>query len=157
MKEIVSREKCQRLVLIGHSQGTVILYDYLRSKWDDVTLASIEHIDIVTVGSPLGHIYQNYFPDYEEPVAHAAALNAKLRSWTNLWRADDPIGHHLDIVGGGFIDNVALPAGGHVDYWKDEIVCKVILTLTDQRTSRPVPSVTLSRTARASPSPQPVQ
>lgn len=131
MREIVSRENCQRLVLVGHSQGSVILYDYLRSKWDDVTLASIERIDIITLGSPLGHIYQNYFPDYEQQVPYASELNPKLRSWTNLWRADDPIGHRLDIVGGGFIDNIALPAGGHVDYWRDNTVSRVILTVCD--------------------------
>ncbi len=156
MKEIVSREQCQRLVLIGHSQGSVILYDYLRSKWDDITLASIERIDIVTLGSPLGHIYQAYFPDYEEPVTHAGALNKKLRSWTNLWRADDPIGHHLDIIRGGFIDNIALPAGGHVDYWKDEHVCRVILDLTEHRPQKPLSMPILNGTARAAGSPPPL-
>jgi hypothetical protein len=131
MREILARERCQRLVLVGHSQGSVILYDYLRSKWDDTTLASIERIDIVTLGSPLGHIYQHYFPDYEAPADRPADLNAKLKSWINLWRADDPIGHAVDVIGGGFIENVALPPGGHVDYWKDEAVCRVILDRID--------------------------
>lgn len=131
MREIMARERCQRLVLVGHSQGSVILYDYLRSKWDDATLASIERIDIITLGSPLGHIYQHYFPDYEAPADTPADLNAKLRSWINLWRADDPIGHAVDVIGGGFIENVALPPGGHVDYWKDEAVCRVILDRVD--------------------------
>lgn len=127
MHEILSRERCRRLILIGHSQGSVILYDYLRTKWDDQTLASVERIDIITLGSPLGHIYQHYFPDYELRAASAADLNAKLKSWTNLWRADDPIGHEVDVIAGDFIENIPLPPGGHVDYWREEKVCSIIL------------------------------
>lgn len=139
MHEILSRERCRRLILIGHSQGSVILYDYLRTKWDDQTLASVERIDIITLGSPLGHIYQHYFPDYERKVASPAELNSKLKSWTNLWRADDPIGHEVDVITGDFIENIPLPPGGHVDYWREEQVCRIIIERISGSHTLPAP------------------
>ncbi len=127
----IEKENCQRLILIAHSQGTVVLHDYLRSNRDDKTLAKTQRIDIVTVGSPLAHFYQHYFPSYEAVTMSANRLNPRLASWTNLYRIDDPIGARLNVVSDNFIVNEALPPGGHLDYWKDPRVCDVILNLID--------------------------
>jgi hypothetical protein len=128
-------ERCQQLVLVAHSQGTVILHDYLRSKQDEKTLEgaarNTARIDIVTCGSPLAHFYQHYFPAYASVTMSAEKLNPKLKSWSNFYRIDDPIGAKVAVVSDGFIRNVALRGGGHMDYWKEPEVCDAILDLID--------------------------
>ena len=131
MEGIIGIEPIDRLVFVTHSQGTVIMHDYLRSVRDDKALANIKRVDVVTLASPLTHIYQHYFRAYEVQSGSAFALNPKLASWTNLWRIDDPIGNRVDIVLDGFVRNEPLPKGGHVNYWKEERVCEVILDLLD--------------------------
>lgn len=128
---IMAVEKFDRLVFLTHSQGTVIAHDYLRSVRDKKMPASIKRIDVITLASPLSHIYQHYFRTYEMQTGSAAALNPKLASWTNMWRIDDPIGGRVDIVEGDFIRNEPMRRGGHVNYWREERVCEVILDVID--------------------------
>ncbi len=136
MMEVVAAEKFTRVIFVAHSQGTVILYDYLRSGSSETTLASASRFDIVTLASPLTHIYRHYFHSYDGSFAAAAEVNPKLGSWTNMWRIDDPIGHRIDLVENGFIGNETLPAGGHTNYWRDDRVCEVILSLIDPPSSQ---------------------
>ena len=138
LMELIDKGDYQRLILVAHSQGTVILHDYLRSNRDDKTLKKTKRIDIVTLGSPLGHFYQHYFPSYESITMSAERLNPRLQSWLNLYRIDDPIGAKVEVVSGNFIVNKALPAGGHIDYWKEPQVCSAILDLIDPARVKPV-------------------
>jgi hypothetical protein len=152
VKSVVSDEKCDHLIFLAHSQGTVILFDYLRSARDDATLARIGRIDVVTLGSPLGHLYGYYFPLYDASVATAGELNPKLASWTNMWRVDDPIGNSVDVVADGFVVNKRLPPGGHVNYWKEPQVIGAVLDLIDKSVAKPPPLVVpppLPRAAQA--------
>lgn len=137
LMELIDKGNYQQLILVAHSQGTVILHDYLRSNRDDKTLKKTQRIDIVTMGSPLAHFYQHYFPSYELITMSPNQLNPRLELWTNLYRIDDPIGARVDAVTGGFIVNKALPAGGHIDYWKEPLVCDVILDLIDPARVKP--------------------
>lgn len=156
MEGLIAKEPFDRLVFVTHSQGTVIMHDYLRSVRDDRMLGHIKRIDVVTLASPLSHIYQHYFRAYEVQSGTAAALNPRLASWTNLWRIDDPIGSRVDIVLDGFVRNEPMPKGGHVNYWREDRVCEVILDVIDPtpslgpRPSRPVP-----RAADSKPEPVP--
>ncbi|MGQ0673885.1 MAG: hypothetical protein ACT4N2_13555 [Hyphomicrobium sp.] len=145
MNRIVQHEHCQNLILVAHSQGTVILLDYLMSTEDDAALAKAKDLHIVTLGSPIDHIYKHYFPKYDASVDSADLLNPKLRSWTNIYRVDDPIGNKVEAISGGFITNIVLPAGGHVDYWKEERVCEVILDLVDPGRPSVQPKTTAQR------------
>lgn len=135
MQELTKGEQLDRLVFVAHSQGSVILHDYLMSKFDDATLQAIKRLDLVTLGSPLGHLYQYYFEQYSHEVSGATALHPKLSTWTNMWRVDDPIGNRVDIIPGGFIRNVPLAPGGHINYWKEQPVCEAILKLIDPPTA----------------------
>ena len=88
----------------------------------------IGEIHMVTLGSPLSHLYAYYFDEYARPLQRSE-LRGNVRSWVNFWRIDDPIGNRVDIVAGDFIDNRPLGPGGHVDYWKEDAVRDYICTL----------------------------
>ncbi len=148
MEHVVAGGGFDRLVFVAHSQGTVILYDYLAEANDDETLKSARRIDVLTLASPLSHLYQHYFHDYETKRRPAPEINPKLASWTNIWRIDDPIGNRIDIVEGDFVRNEVIRAGGHIDYWKETRVCEAILELID-------PALGTTRTL-IHPSPRPV-
>ncbi|MEL6622702.1 MAG: hypothetical protein AAFQ11_07490, partial [Pseudomonadota bacterium] len=100
------------------------------SAWDDNTkrlFKRVTALDLVTVGSPLKHLYRYYFDDYdrsEMAAPETERLISRLRSWTNLWRVDDPIGRDVDLH--PVIQNIGLPPGGHLDYWREEAVCSVL-------------------------------
>ena len=141
MSEVIKPGNFDRLVFVTHSQGTVIMHDYLTSKRDEAELRDVKHIDVITLASPLSHIYQHYFHDYERATRPAARLSPRLRSWTNLWRIDDPIGQRVDIVLDDFISNVALGPGGHVNYWKEDEVCEAILNAIDPARAKASSSV----------------
>lgn len=129
MENTIAGQRVDRLILVAHSQGTVIVHDYLANHDNLVppahdastVLYDVKQIDVVTVGSPLTHIYKHYFRDYERPGEidpKKPPLIARVNSWTNLWRVDDPIGQHVDIIDG--VTNVGLAPGGHADYWRED-------------------------------------
>lgn len=129
MQNVVTEKNFDHLIFVAHSQGSVILYDYLRSKRDEKSIQGARRIDIVTVGSPLTHLYQYYFDNYDQENVAPETLNEKLGSWKNFWRIDDAIGNRVDIMAGGFVGNQPLGAGGHVDYWEEREVRSAILDL----------------------------
>lgn len=133
MDTVVAAERLDRVIFVAHSQGSVILLDYLRTGRDDNDLAEARRIDVVTLASPLTHIYQHYFPAYAALNTEAHRLNPKLASWTNFWTIDDPIGNRVDVVNGAFIQNIPLEPGGHVDYWREPKVCDAIVALIREK------------------------
>jgi hypothetical protein len=144
VERLVRENRFDRIVFVAHSQGSVVLYEYLLSKEDDEDLARVGRIDVVTVGSPLTHLYQYYFEEYGRARPEAGSLNPKLATWTNLWRLDDPIGNSVDILAGGFVQNLELGLGGHVDYWREPKVCQTILDQIApgwKSLSRPAPAL----------------
>jgi hypothetical protein len=142
MEKLVAREPIDKLIFLTHSQGTVIAFDYLRSREPSPALSRVGEVHLVTLGSPLTHIYAYYFDEYERPV-QKSDLRGNIQSWTNFWRIDDPIGNRVDVVAGNFIDNRPLGRGGHVDYWRDENVRRHILGLIEgdrPATAAPAPA-----------------
>jgi hypothetical protein len=133
LKEIVDAEQFDRLIFVAHSQGSVILHDYLSGNRDDASIRRARRVDILTLGSPLSHLYQYYFARYEATSAGPEALNPRLNSWINMWRVDDPIGNRIDLFGGAFVENIPLRPGGHVDYWRDPEVIRSIIDLIEER------------------------
>lgn len=131
MHDVIARQGFDRLVFVTHSQGSVIMHDYLRDRRNAPTLSGFSRIDVVTLASPLTHLYQHYFAAYASASADANDVHPRLATWTNMWRVDDPLGNRVDIVNGGFIDNRQLGPGGHVDYWKESEVCSAIMRLID--------------------------
>lgn len=147
---IMTTERFDRLVFLTHSQGTVIMHDYLRSARDNKMPGNIARIDAITLASPLSHLYQHYFRAYQAQVGSATILNPKLASWTNVWRIDDPIGGRVDIVTDGFVKNQPLPEGGHVNYWREERVCEVILDIIDPTPAAAAASAVVAASPRRS-------
>lgn len=155
LKDVVDAEKFDRLVFIAHSQGSVILHDYLSGNRDDLAIRNARRIDILTLGSPLSHLYQYYFAKYEATSAGPQALNTRLTSWTNMWRVDDPIGNRIDLFDGTFVRNIPLRPGGHVDYWKDPEVIRAILDLIEERPPSSAPLGNTLEARQAIPEPMP--
>ncbi len=137
MKDVVVPGKFDRLIFLTHSQGTVIMFDYLRSMRSDHVLNALTRIDVVTLACPLSHIYEHYFDDHCAIKPSAFDLSPKLASWTNMWRADDPIGQRVDAVAHGFVQNRPLPAGGHSDYFKEDVVCSILIDLIKSENRAP--------------------
>ena len=136
--QVIARQEVDRLIFVAHSQGSVILRDYLANqdrlvRHDHLTtdaLFDVKRIDLVTLGSPLLHIYKYYFHDYSGKLQadpDNLKLVHKVNTWTNMWRVDDPIGQEIDSL--PTVDNVGLPPGGHQDYWSEDKVCAKIWQL----------------------------
>jgi hypothetical protein len=118
-------ERCNLLV-VAHSQGTVVTLDALRHG----TLAGeckgrVDEIRILTLGSPIHHIYEHYFNHLFPPVSKES-LNldgvAKV-TWINAYRADDYVGREVPGRTPSLPDNIALPnLGEHERYWEDDML-----------------------------------
>jgi hypothetical protein len=85
------------LVLVGHSQGSVLCYTTLMrlSTPDDEPdgeLAALpDHVSLVTCGSPLQSLYAGFFPRYFRDGDFGALRSTLVDRWFNCWRPTDPI------------------------------------------------------------------
>jgi hypothetical protein len=129
------------VVLVGHSQGSVLTYAAIRPLLtthegrDDV-----ENWALVTVGSPLRALYARAFPRYF-PVSDFDATRATLGGrWRNLFRFTDYVGRAVFVSdevaaapsapgGDQWIpdpESRGTPVHAHNDYWEDPRVrCEV--------------------------------
>jgi len=87
VREVAMREP---LVLIGHSQGSVLAYLALLR----LSAKLRRSIALITVGSPLGSLYRTFFPHYFTQGAFSALGGGPggVKQWLNLYRDTDPIG-----------------------------------------------------------------
>lgn len=83
-----------RLVLSGHSQGSVLA---AAAAWQ-LTPAVRGRVALLTYGSPLERLYGRWFPAYFGPRA-LAALHRDVACWRNLHRRTDPIGGPVRLPG----------------------------------------------------------
>lgn len=115
------------LIVIGHSQGSVLAYSALARLPEDAKKA----VDYITCGSPLKSLYATSFPAYFE-VADFVQLREELRSWSNLHRDTDPIGTGIfgDYPSRGDVRILELcPATaiwGHSGYWEDPRMLQIL-------------------------------
>jgi hypothetical protein len=101
------------LVVVAHSQGTVIAADALRD-WSNAP-----RVDLLTMGSPLRSLYATFFRKGFGDIVEGAG--SKAERWVNLYREDDYVGRQL----GGVTDNVTdkkIDGTGHEGYWTDPSV-----------------------------------
>ncbi|MCK1822144.1 hypothetical protein MTQ10_21670 [Streptomyces sp. XM83C] len=119
-----------RLVLSGHSQGSVLA---AAAAWQ-LSPAERRRVALLTYGSPLERLYGRWFPAHFGPAA-LAALHDEVDCWRNLYRPTDPIGGPVRVTGGPDVDREALldplaygrterhplpaPILGHSDYQAD--------------------------------------
>ncbi|GAA3291670.1 hypothetical protein GCM10020295_09030 [Streptomyces cinereospinus] len=84
-----------RLVLSGHSQGSVLA---AAAAWQ-LTPAVRGRVALLTYGSPLERLYGRWFPAHFGPAA-LGALHEEVGCWRNLYRLTDPIGGPVQLPGG---------------------------------------------------------
>ncbi|MGW2952340.1 hypothetical protein [Streptomyces eurythermus] len=84
-----------RLVLSGHSQGSVLA---AAAAWQ-LPPSVRTRVALLTYGSPLERLYGRWFPAHFGPPA-LAALHRDIACWRNLYRRTDPIGGPVRIPAG---------------------------------------------------------
>ena len=144
MEALINAEEPDELVIISHSQGTVIVLDVLKGnglREDGLNWRKrVNSITLVTMGSPARHLYTHYFPssfpDYStHPVLRKGA--GVLDEWVNVFRVDDFIGTHIcsDIRSEHATNwpiEVPVPANGHTNYWIDRNVTRELHAILQQ-------------------------
>ncbi|WP_407696970.1 hypothetical protein [Streptomyces dysideae] len=121
-----------RLVLSGHSQGSVLA---AAAAWQ-LAPSVRKRVALLTYGSPLERLYGRWFPAHFGPTA-LSSLHDEVDCWRNLHRRTDPIGGPVRLSGdcGPAVDREALadplaygrtpehplpaPILGHSDYQAD--------------------------------------
>ena len=131
---LAKRNHYDRVIFLAHSQGSVVIYDYLRAAAD---YAKNEiggaKPDVITFGSPLGHVYQHYFSEYTGVGQSLERLGQCVARWINLYRIDDYIGLWVGEKTSNCIENRPLNPGGHVDYWKEKVLAETILRVVAEK------------------------
>lgn len=135
---LLSDPDVTRLTVVAHSQGTVIAVDVLSLTGLKAParqqllerLDRLEEFHLLTMGSPLTHLYQHYFPNRYPSLADPCwyGLKRTLRHWVNLYRVDDFVGTYVEAPVPGWVGrpphagvpiphNVPIEEGGHTRYW----------------------------------------
>jgi hypothetical protein len=133
------------LVIVAHSQGTVITADLLRflradaSPNDDPQLARIAAMPIYlfTMGCPLRDLYAARFPRLYHWAHRPEPAALGVRQWTNAYRSGDYIGRSLwpdDDTPDRSRTDVCIGAGAHTHYW--DSTAPMIAEMLDQAIAR---------------------
>jgi hypothetical protein len=132
LDHLLASQHVERLTVVAHSQGTMIAIDVLWLEWASNRLEGVK-VDLVTMGSPLTHLYQHYFPERYPSLfeggnpdpAWGTELAKTVKRWVNIYRVDDFVG--TEVVGReNYPVNVCLKAGGHTGYWSEEEALKAM-------------------------------
>ncbi|MDI3389027.1 hypothetical protein QIS99_22930 [Streptomyces sp. B-S-A8] len=137
-----TRQTGGRLVISGHSQGSVLAASALWQLSPSVR----RRVALLTYGSPLQRLYGRWFPAHFGPAA-LMSLHREVDCWRNLHRPTDPIGGPIGLPGacGPDVDHAPLkdplaygrtesqplpaPILGHGDYQADPVFARVRGTL----------------------------
>jgi hypothetical protein len=119
---LVKEERIGELVILAHSQGTVIALDEL-AHWS-IDRQPLPLITLVTFGSPITQLYQYYFPHFypDWKSDQWRVFFSRLHEWNNFYRLDDYVGTTIDpppALAGRFHQE-AVGLGGHTGYWRDQ-------------------------------------
>lgn len=133
------------LVLVAHSQGTMIAIEVL----NDPELAWLRNrftrISLITMGSPMTNLYQYYFrhlyPSLHRP--YWSELRKRVDRWLNIYRIDDYVGREIEFPDPGELGEPEVANGcekwtppvyqnrvvgprGHQGYWTDREVVDLL-------------------------------
>ncbi len=122
------------LTIVSHSQGSLIAIEVLNDEELGWINDKFRRVNLITMGSPFHHIYQKYFSHFYPPLDHPdwERLRQRVRCWLNIFRIDDFVGTEIDFpeslpqAGNGFYTNHPVQRRGHMLYWSDRQVLKVI-------------------------------
>jgi hypothetical protein len=114
-------QELEHLVILAHSQGTVIALDELTHSWS--TKRPLPPITLVTCGSPISQLYQHYFPTFYPDWSSSQwmVFFSRVVAWNNFYRLDDYVGTTITPPPpfGGEFRQEPVGRGGHTDYWRD--------------------------------------
>lgn len=145
LEELSRQGKFDAVIFVMHSQGSVVAFDYLRDQQGMSQMPCGVCPDLVTIGSPLGHLYEHYFLEYANLSTDVGTLQASVGRWVNLYRIDDYIGREVAQCPGSPIHNEQLPRGGHTDYWREERLAHVLIDLIDHPHAKPTSCLRAAR------------
>ena len=144
LRTLRKRESPVRLVVVSHSQGTITAVDVLSNEKASEDLVAGPEIVLVTIGSPLSHLYNYYFPK-EYPALENPQwqhLPARVSRWVNIFRIDDFVG--TEIPGSAVekrsegserrelkVENQPVDRGGHLGYWSNRKVHEELSNILD--------------------------
>ncbi len=122
------------LNIISHSQGTVIASEILNSDEMSWLPSKFKEINLITMGSPIGHLYQYYFPHVYPPLDQPfwSNLRSRVDRWMNIFRIDDFVGTEITFPDsiresqGPECSNHPIEVAGHNWYWIDRQALKVV-------------------------------
>ncbi|MFN0219661.1 MAG: hypothetical protein ACKVP4_12705 [Hyphomicrobium sp.] len=117
LENFVKDERYDQVIFVAHSQGSIVVYDYLLEYCPEYADLGGATPTLLTFGSPLGHIYQKYFHEYDPRNPVPDGFAGALSRWVNLYRVDDYIGGRIPAPEGLALTNLALGPGGHTGYW----------------------------------------
>jgi hypothetical protein len=130
MQRLVQGKGYDDVLFLAHSQGTVIVFDYLRSGLAKQRFGDLRP-HVISAGSPIGALYEYYFNEYGDVGAAMARMQPQPASWTNFYRLDDPIAGTIvadaDSAQKIKLENVDIGLGGHLRYWPNQTVCEAIM------------------------------
>ena len=89
-----TRATAGRLVISGHSQGSVLA---AAAAWQ-LGPSVRKRVALLTYGSPLERLYGRWFPAHFGPAA-LSSLHREVDCWRNLYRLTDPIGGPVRLSG----------------------------------------------------------
>ncbi len=139
LRDFVKREKFDDIIFVAHSQGSIIAYDYLVKHEEAFAGLGEAAPSLLTFGSPLGTIYQKYFPfEYEEKFPVPPELSRRLKRWVNLYRVDDYIGGPINPPETLQISNRLMPPGLHMhtNYWTEPELAEALDELIRRKRPR---------------------
>ncbi|WGI23167.1 hypothetical protein [Amylibacter sp. IMCC11727] len=130
---LIEIEKPTEILIISHSQGTVIALEALRGGrlnkiLTDHGLPEISP-ELVTMGSPTDHLYGFYFSKTFSVQSADENMDVEtgISKWTNIYRSDDFVGTTVAGRQNTFPHNEKVLPNGHTNYWTDELVLKKLV------------------------------
>ncbi|MBX2847344.1 MAG: hypothetical protein KTR16_03420 [Acidiferrobacterales bacterium] len=117
-------EKPDEVVIIGHSQGTVVAMESIRDGlFGELSEEQLKECHLITMGSPLYHIYHHYFPTRFSILDNEKVPIGK---WKNIYRIDDFVGTYINDESCHWPENKKVDPGGHTGYWMDRQVHEIL-------------------------------
>lgn len=119
LRHLVDDLGVQQLVIVAHSQGSIIAVDELKNF---VSTRPLPPVSLVTCGSPVTDLYQHYFPtvypEWQDDVWKP--LFGRIGRWGNFYRLDDYVGTRITPPQGLCeFHQESIGPGGHTNYWRD--------------------------------------
>jgi hypothetical protein len=139
------------LVMVAHSQGTMDVIETLNDPELDWLRNSFGKVTMVTMGSPVSHLYQHYFGHFYPRFSDRfwSTLHHHVDRWVNIFRVDDFVGLDIDFghlpqthrdcismnrdsessqckLHFAHCSNHPVGARGHVKYWADVEVLQIL-------------------------------